>query len=144
LVGGSTGFIVGAIGTGPLTYQWSFNGTNIAGATSTTLSLTNIQAGQAGTYALLVTNLAGSAMSDLAYLKVLVPSSITEMLFAGTNVSVQVPTQAGLIYLLEYKNNLQDPTWTAASSWTAGTGGTVTLSDTNTPAVSRFYRVRSQ
>ena len=144
LVGGSTSFSVSATGTAPLSYQWAFNGTNIAGATATTLSLTNIQAGQAGTYAVLVTNLAGSVSSDLAYLKVLVPTSIADPVITGTNVSVQVSTQAGLIYLLEYKNNLQDPDWNAASSWTAGTGGTVTLSDTNAPPGSRFYRVRLQ
>jgi hypothetical protein len=37
-------------GPGPLTYQWLFNGTNVPGATSSALTLTNVQAAQTGSY----------------------------------------------------------------------------------------------
>ena len=53
-------FSVAASGTPPLSYQWNFDGTNISGATNTTLTLTNVQLSQAGNYAVLVTNLYGS------------------------------------------------------------------------------------
>ena len=46
-VGGSATFSVTASGTGPLSYQWRFNGTNISGATSASYTLggwTNIPA----------------------------------------------------------------------------------------------------
>jgi uncharacterized protein YjdB len=50
---------VGAYG-GSLVYQWSFNSVPISGATSSTLTLTNIQLTQSGTYSLLITNSIGS------------------------------------------------------------------------------------
>jgi len=62
-----------AAGTWPLSYQWSFNGTNISNATNTTLTLTNVQLSQAGNYALTVTNLYGSATSSNAMLTVNAP-----------------------------------------------------------------------
>jgi hypothetical protein len=69
---------------------------------------------------------------------------ITGPVVTGNNISVQVSSASGLSYLLEYKNTLQDPAWTPASSWIPGTGGIVTLQDTNAFIASRFYRVRSQ
>src|SRR5262249_53319513 len=51
VIGSATTFTVGAGGTSPLSYQWSFNGTNITGATGSSLSLANIQMNQAGNYA---------------------------------------------------------------------------------------------
>ncbi|MGP8055077.1 MAG: FG-GAP-like repeat-containing protein, partial [Limisphaerales bacterium] len=69
-VGGAASFSVTASGTLPLSYQWNFNGTNIAEATSTTLSLTNVQAGQAGIYAVLVANQYGSVLSSNAALAI--------------------------------------------------------------------------
>ena len=61
--GRTVNFSVIAVGTLPLSYQWEFNGTNIAGATNTTLTLTNVQLSQAGNYAVLVTNFYGSVLS---------------------------------------------------------------------------------
>src|SRR5205085_10612086 len=42
-------------------YQWRFNGADIAGATSSTLRLFNVQTSQAGQYAVVVSNPAKSA-----------------------------------------------------------------------------------
>jgi hypothetical protein len=69
-VGGSLSFTVAAAGTAPLSYQWRFAGTNLAGATSTALTLTNLQMAQAGSYTVQVTNLYGSATSSNAVLTV--------------------------------------------------------------------------
>ena len=60
-------------GTSPLSYQWSFNRTNILGATNATLTLTNVQMSQAGNYTVLVTNAYGSVLSSNAVLTVFVP-----------------------------------------------------------------------
>lgn len=52
----------------PTLYQWRFNGTNLvnnthyAGVTSSNLFITNIVAGDAGTYSVLVSNVAGTVM----------------------------------------------------------------------------------
>jgi subtilase family serine protease len=69
-VNGSASFSVTAGGTSPLSYQWSLNTTNIAGATNATLMLNNVQPGQGGAYAVLVTNNYGSILSSNATLTV--------------------------------------------------------------------------
>jgi len=55
-----------AVGTPPLQWQWQFNGTNLPGATGSTLTLTNVQLINAGVYALAITNDSGSAVSSNA------------------------------------------------------------------------------
>src|SRR5258708_29131048 len=42
-------------GTGPFTYQWTRNGTNLAGATLSAYSITSVQATDAGSYCVQVT-----------------------------------------------------------------------------------------
>ena len=54
---------VTAQGTPPLSYQWTFNGTNLPGATGTTLAYLNAQPAVSGIYVLVVTNLYGTAQS---------------------------------------------------------------------------------
>ncbi len=70
--GSTATFSVGADGSPTLTYQWYFNGTNMgAGATGATLTLNNVQPGQAGTYSVVVGNGTGStATSQPAVLSV--------------------------------------------------------------------------
>jgi hypothetical protein len=58
---------------GPLSYQWLFNGTNIAGATNATLTLTNVQPGAAGNYQVIISNASGSVTSVVALLTVTNP-----------------------------------------------------------------------
>ena len=70
VAGANTTFSSAALGTSPLSYQWQFNGSNIAGATATVLTLTDIQPAQAGLYAMVVSNVAGSAVSSNAVLTV--------------------------------------------------------------------------
>ncbi|HWX23132.1 MAG TPA: LamG-like jellyroll fold domain-containing protein, partial [Candidatus Binatia bacterium] len=61
-----------AAGSPTLSYQWFFNGTNvIAGATNTSLTLSNVSFPQVGSYSLLVTNAFGSALSSNAVLTIL-------------------------------------------------------------------------
>jgi hypothetical protein len=58
-IGGSSSVTVNA-GSSPTTqYQWQKNGTNIPGATSATLTLNNIQAGDAGNYTCIVSSSSG-------------------------------------------------------------------------------------
>jgi len=76
-----------ATGTAPLSYQWSFNGTNLVQATNNVLTLTNIQPTNGGTYAVTVTNLYGSAASSNALLTVLTqPPIITTQPVSQTNL----------------------------------------------------------
>ena len=71
IAGDTATFTVTATGKSPLAYQWSFNGSPLAGATSESLTLTNIQAGLAGYYVVTITNLGGATISSNALLAVL-------------------------------------------------------------------------
>jgi hypothetical protein len=99
VVGSSASFSVTATGTAPLSYQWAFEGTNLAGATANPLLLTGVQLSQAGSYAVMVTNVAGSVTSAPAKLNVYVLPYITaqpasQSVIVGSNVTFSV-TAAG-------------------------------------------------
>ena len=73
----SVSFSVGVCGTPPFGYQWQFNGTNIDGATKSTLVLFNVTPADAGFYRVVVTNSAGPVTSAAASLIVQFPPFIT-------------------------------------------------------------------
>ncbi len=68
-VGGSVTFTAAASGTGN-SYQWRFNATSIAGATSATYTIPSVTAANAGTYTVVITNAGGSVTSTAATLTV--------------------------------------------------------------------------
>ena len=74
VAGESVTFTVAAQGAIPLSYQWTFNNTNLPDATNNFLTLANVQPEQAGNYTVLVSNLAGSATSSNAVLTVYLPA----------------------------------------------------------------------
>jgi len=61
---------VTATGLGPFTYQWRLNGNNLAGATGSSLTLSNLQFTDAGSYSVTVGGAAGSVTSQAAVLTV--------------------------------------------------------------------------
>ena len=72
LEGATATFTVGATGALPLSYQWSFNGTNaIVGTTNAMLTLANVKLSNAGPYSVTVTNLYGATTSSNAVLTVI-------------------------------------------------------------------------
>ena len=81
--GATATFSVEALGTGPLSYQWRFNGQNmgdggnVLGANSATLRLFNVQAPQTGLYDVVVRNPYSIALSDRVLLNVLSTVSLT-------------------------------------------------------------------
>ena len=74
--GDSVQFTAAAIGTGPLSYQWSQNGVDLPGTTSPALRITNATAAAAGSYRLRVSNRVATATTDPAQLTVLGPPTI--------------------------------------------------------------------
>ncbi|HXI82947.1 MAG TPA: immunoglobulin domain-containing protein [Verrucomicrobiae bacterium] len=79
LVGGTASFTAVAAGTAPISYQWNKNGVPVPGATSTTLTLTNVSAADNGNYTATASNSVGVTTSDPAQLSVttsvIVPNS---------------------------------------------------------------------
>ncbi len=81
--GGATVTFTATIGgQGPYSYQWQFNGTNLSGATSNTLTLTNLLDIESGNYAVSVGNAAGAIISPATSLTV-VPF-VNPSVFPGT------------------------------------------------------------
>jgi Immunoglobulin domain/Pro-kumamolisin, activation domain/NHL repeat len=73
-VGANVQFTVTAAGAPAPTYQWKKDGTAIGGATSSSLSLGNVQTADAGNYAVVVGNAFGDVTSNAAALTVNVPA----------------------------------------------------------------------
>ena len=69
-VGADVRFSVRATGTAPFTYQWRFKEMEIPGATTTLLSVTNVQVANAGNYTVVVSDAGGSITSEIGELKV--------------------------------------------------------------------------
>ena len=88
LVGGSASFTVVATGIPAPTYQWFLGANAISGATAATYSLANVQASQAGSYTVTVTNAAGSVTSSPAALVVQQAPQITTQPLASQTVLV--------------------------------------------------------
>ncbi|MDO8540879.1 MAG: immunoglobulin domain-containing protein [Opitutaceae bacterium] len=68
LAGNSVTFSANVSGASGTTFQWRRNGVALAGANSSTLTLSNVSAADAGNYDLIVTNALGSAASSVAQL----------------------------------------------------------------------------
>ena len=77
VMGQTAQFTLAAVSPFPLGYQWFFNSTLIPGATNATLTVSNVQAGDAGNYAVVVTNNYGSVTSSSATLTIVLLPSIT-------------------------------------------------------------------
>ncbi|MCX6927263.1 MAG: immunoglobulin domain-containing protein, partial [Verrucomicrobia bacterium] len=91
IVGENVSLSVDVVGTAPLNYQWQLNGTNlsnggrISGATSSVLSIANVQPSDAGNYTVSVANFLGSVSSTPALLLV-VQSNATATLWTNNIV----------------------------------------------------------
>ena len=83
-LGSNAGFSVIAGGTGPLSFQWLFNGVNISGATSSSYTRTNVQHLDSGNYSVRISNVGGTIISSNAPLSVPV-ASLNALLTSSTN-----------------------------------------------------------
>jgi hypothetical protein len=75
--------IIRAIGSEPITYQWFFNGTNIANATNSTLLLQNVSEMDEGRYRVGVSNAYGGGLSREMLLTVNHRPVLTNALLGG-------------------------------------------------------------
>jgi hypothetical protein len=78
VAGTDVSFSVDAIGTAPLSYQWSKGTAVLTGATGRTLQLKGVGAADVASYSVKVTNPAGSVTSTAAALALLTPVQITK------------------------------------------------------------------
>jgi hypothetical protein len=132
---------VSATGPTPLSYQWQFNEAAIAGATSTALTLTNVQTTSSGNYRVVVSDPAGSVVSAVAVLTVgdpplrLTPWETTNSMFGFT-----LTGPIGKVYVVEVTSNLLN--WSTLATLTNTTGRTDFIDTTSSNSGVRHYRAR--
>lgn len=92
-IGGTATFSVTAPGaTG---FQWTHNGSNLAGATASSLTLTNVQPAHAGVYSVVITGSGGTTTSDGVVLGLTATAKVTG---SGTEVNLNVRHPNGNTY----------------------------------------------
>jgi len=144
-VGSVSSFSVVANSAAPLRYQWQFNGASVAGATNSNLSLLDVNATQAGPYRVLVSNAAGSVLSQAAVLTVV--NQATQLSLGNPRTTsrgfeFRISANPGRTYLVESSTNLV--TWSPVTSLTMDAGGSALFLDNGAGNRPRgFYRVRS-
>ena len=124
-------------GTGPLKYQWKYNGVNVPGATGATLTLKNASAKQTGLYSVAISNGAGSIVSAPAAVTVL--STPAAMLTSSVNsngtFTFNVVGVTGYKYAVQATTDLVN--WTSVETNTAP----FTFQDASAGSFNqRFYR----
>jgi hypothetical protein len=104
-------FSVVATGTPTLCYQWYKNGTNLAGATSTSYSIASVQPSDEGNYFVVVTNAGGAVTSIVAVLTVdpftwtTNNGTITITGYIGSGGPVTIPDTIGGLPVTSIKNS---------------------------------------
>jgi hypothetical protein len=111
-VGATLTLTAAASGTPAPTYQWYLDNNPISGATSATYSVGSASAGNAGTYKVIATNIAGSATSNSVTVTVTTPLtpyqiwSASKGLTTGVNDSIsQDPDNDGIKNVIEFAFN---------------------------------------
>jgi hypothetical protein len=128
-------------GSTPFTYTWRYNGTNYPTGSSGSLLASN-----AGTYLVIVSNIAGSATSSNATLTLTnLPTgapgtfeAIAAQITNGTgSVQLSLTGTAGATYTLEVSTNLT--TWTPLATFAMTNGAVQYLDTTASNSPVRFY-----
>ncbi|MBS0630692.1 MAG: immunoglobulin domain-containing protein [Verrucomicrobia bacterium] len=143
--GANVTFTAAASGSPAPTYQWKKDGTNVSGATSATLTLNNVQTGDAGSYTVVATNSAGSATSSAAMLTVsatpAAPAITTQpqsqTVVAGVNVTLTAAASGVPAPTLQWQKGGVNISGATGATLTlnnvvAGDSGSYTLVATNT------------
>ena len=139
-------FTVVAAGSAPLAYQWYFNtNTPLANATNGTLTLANVQATNAGTYSVMVTNIAGSVISSNAVLTVSsgapAQPQVSGLIYNNDGTfSLTVNGDSGPDYIVQASTNLVD--WTSIFTNHSPTLPFVWSDAAASNFSQRFYRIQ--
>lgn len=140
-VTGSATFTVAASGSAPVSYEWSYNGKPIPGETGPRLVLRNLSAGNAGSYAVKVTNPSGSVTPPAATLTVNGQTDVSAARYAG----IWIKGIVGRTYRIEYTEDLgPTQTWTSLADVKLTASPFFYLDRTSAGPAKRFYRAELQ
>jgi len=146
-------------GSGPFSFQWTREGTNLVGQTNSSLVLTNVQEAEEGTYCVIVNGVCNS-LTNCARLMLLNPLHpqcapaapaqsaegkglpILSLELEGADVVLRFATDPERKYRVEYKDDLSEGPWRTAVDNTTGNGSAVEVRHMNGAGRQRrFYRV---
>ena len=132
-------------GTGPFTYQWQLNGTNLVDATNSSYFIQSAGFYHAGNYTGVVNDMAGSASGSATLVVSLPPLTVSfnSSNFVG-NIQFNLPTGAltGSNLVLQATTNLAAPAeWVAVQTNLPDASGTCAFTVTNIGAPGIFYRI---
>jgi hypothetical protein len=140
-LGEGANFSASTTGTG-VSYQWQLNGTNIAGATSASYSLTDTPLGAAGNYTVIATGDGQSITSAPALLTVLAPPTLGSFLVQTNGNNIILSLSASDIVPFYYQWELNGTHIPGASNSYAAGMTTITYIITNAqPYDSGDYQV---
>lgn len=142
MVGATVSFTVSVAGSPTPSVQWYKNGAIVSGATSSTLTLSNVALAAAGTYSAVATNAAGSVTSNGASLSIsgsaptFTVQPVSQVINAGQTVALTVAASGSPAPSFQWKKNGVAITGATSSSLTivdvAGSSvGTYTAVATN-------------
>jgi hypothetical protein len=141
-VGNNASLSVTATG-GTLNYQWLHNGTAVSGVQTNALNFVPAAAGDAGNYAVIVTNFLGSITSSVAALNVVTLPTLACSNAAGSLILVADGGAVGDRFIVLTTTNLASSAgWIPVQTNTIGTNGQIRFSDNNPSGPLRFYRVQ--
>ncbi len=107
---------VGATGGEPLTYQWVKNNSFLVGQTSATLSLTNVQVSDSGSYSCLVSS-AYSSVTSTAFVLIVDPATIRYVRLNATGNGSSWTSASGNIQAMIDASALGEQVWVATGTY---------------------------
>ncbi len=129
LPGGSVTFSVTASSNLAVTYQWSLNGAAIPGATNSTLTVSNTQTANLGSYLVTITNAAGSTtsgtatLSGLGSLPVIGTPPQSASIVVGQNASFSVAASGWAPLTYQWRRNGYAITSATSANYTIPNAG---------------------
>jgi len=111
--GSSVTLSVEAVGSGPLAYQWTLNGSEVPGANQAAFLVSDLQSENAGDYRVLVSGPGGEVQSSVATLTLLAPPALTiepvgGSRFVGESISFQVEATGGVPLSYQWSKDGQE------------------------------------
>ena len=148
VAGGTATFSVVGGGLPVPGYQWFFNGsTPLAGATTSSLILTNLRSAQVGSYSVVLSSAAGSLTSSIVSLTVtnpLPPVVVAAPVSIGGAVQINFASVPGLTNVILTNGYLSGGVWGVYSNIPPSPNSTpITIADLPKDG-SRFYRLMVQ
>ncbi|MBI3415322.1 MAG: immunoglobulin domain-containing protein [Verrucomicrobia bacterium] len=135
----SASFAVSASGSAPLSYQWLHNAAPLTGATNATLSLPNVTAADAGSYAVTVSNSAGAATSAPATLTIFGNLAVKQDPDSKV-VTIELPLTGQGNFDIEFTDQLNPPTWTTWPGSLTVSSGIASFTIVPQPNEIHFFR----